>query len=757
MKKALLLLFVMSTFIQAGIESPGSVKGRVIDRETKSPLIGVNIYIKTSGEGTTTDIEGNFELKKVPVGLINIVFSYIGYEPVTKTDIVVKPGRPTHLIIEMNPSPVEMEDIVVTNGYFSELENKPLSTINFSSEEIRRSPGTAGDVSRIFSTLPSIAKINDQRNSLIVRGGTAVENSFYVDNIEIPNINHFPVEGSSDGPIGLLNADFIDDVNFYSGGFSPVYGDKLSSIMEISLREGGSRISPQVNLNMAGAGGAVEGPIGSKGNYLFSFNRSYLDLIVNQIEEGAPLPVYWDAQGKISYRIDEKNRLTLLNVFSIDEIYLDQDKAVENKANMYGRTNGTTNTAGANWQHIWSNKGYSNTSIAHTYVKYDLAYSKTAGLNQFYTNVSGDNNIKLRNVNYIKLGSRNSTEFGFEMAGAYTNYNTLYGEYADQFGNLTPELYVDKKMRSYKLGLFGVHHFSFGEFDLEYGSRLDYFTYNDNMNISPRATLSYRINNKTTLSAGAGVFHQNIPNNILVQSENFKSLKTPRAVHYTAGLNHNLGNAARLSIEAYIKDYSNFPVNPMQPSMFLFDQVQVFGIFWSNEMLEDNGKASSRGIEVMLQKKLAEDFYGLVSGSVSGSTYKDYNGKLHSRIYDNKFNFNLEGGYIPGNEWEFKVRWVYAGGAPYTPFDYNASKEAGVGIWDISRTNDERLPDYHSMNIRIDKNFNFNNSNLLVYLSVWNVYNRKNIAFYYWNEVKNDIEAQTQWSTLPVIGIEYEF
>ncbi len=755
-----LLLLIGSMGMPAQTDEPkGSISGKVLDIETKTPLIGVNIYIKSTQTGTTTNIDGYYELKNIPVGLVNVVFSYIGYEAVTKTDISVKPDRTAELNIEMNPSAVELQDVVVTNGYFSELENKPVSTVNFSSEEIRRSPGTAGDVSRILFTLPSVAKVNDQRNSLIVRGGTPVENSFYLDNIEIPNINHFPVEGSSDGPIGILNADFIDDVNFHSGGFSPIYGDRLSSIMEISYREGEkNRFSPQVNLNMAGAGGAVEGSVGEKMNYLFSFNRSYLDLLVNQIEEGAPLPKYGDVQGKMVYQIDKDNRLTLLDILSIDDIYLGEDKAVENDANMYGKTNGVTNTAGANWQHIWNNMGYSNTSVAYNYTKYDNDYSKTVSRQQFYSNNTKENTFRLRNVNYLKLSDNNSIEFGGDLSAMFTKYNTVYGAYEDQYGNTTEPLSIDSKMTGYKLGAFGVHHLDFlSDFTLDYGARVDYFTYNENFNFSPRATLTYHMSPKTSFSLSSGLFYQNIPNNILVQSEDFKSLKTPSAVHYIAGFSHNLGDATRLSVEAYYKDYRNFPVNPEQPTMFLFDQVQVFGIFWSNAVLKDNGKADAKGIEVTLQKKLAEDFYGLVSGSVSNSAYEDYFGKRHDRIYDNQFNFNIEGGYILGNDWEFKVRWVYAGGAPYTPFDYAASKTAGVGIWDISRTNSERLPDYHSMNIRIDKKFYFDTSSLLVYLSVWNVYNRKNVAFYYWNEVTNEIDSQTQWSTLPVLGIEYEF
>jgi hypothetical protein len=760
MKKLVLVLLgvcSMSLFAQND-EPKGSIAGKVIDRETKSPLIGVNIFIKDLQIGTTTDSEGNYEIKNIPVGLSTVVFSYIGYESVTKTDLSIKPDRKFYLNIEMNSSAVELQDVVITNGYFSELDNKPVSTVNFSAEEIRRSPGTAGDVSRILFTLPSIAKVNDQRNSLIVRGGTAVENNFYLDNIEIPNINHFPVEGSSDGPIGILNADFINDVNFYSGGFSPIYGDRLSSIMDITYREGNkTRFSPQVNLSIAGAGASVEGAIGNKINYLFSFNRSYLDLLVKQLEEGMPLPKYGDAQAKIVYELNDKNKLTLLDVFSVDEIYMNEDDALQNDANMYGRTDGFTNTAGLNWQHIWSNSGYSNTSVAHTFTKYDRDYSKTVTQKQFYTNNSDEQIIRLRNVSYLKLNNKNALEFGGDLSAMFIDFDTFYGEYEDQYGNTTDPLYINSKMDGYKIGVFGVHHFNLLEnLRLDYGARVDYFTYNKNLDVSPRGTLTYQLNPKTSVSVGAGLFHQNIPNNILVQSEDFKSLETPTAIHYTVGLSQELWSATRLSVEAYYKDYYDFPINPEQPTMFLFDQVQIYGIFFSNSALEDNGRATSKGLEIILQKKLAEDFYGLTSAALSNASYKDYFGQWHDRIYDNRFNFNIEGGYIPSNDWEFKVRWVFANGAPYTPFDYEASKAAGVGIWDLSRTNSERLPDYHSLNLRIDKRFYFSSSSLLVYLSVWNVYNRKNIAFYYWNEVKNEIDSQKQWSTLPVIGVEYE-
>lgn len=761
MKKIIMIILLTGAniiFAQTN-EPKGNLEGRVMDAETKSPLIGVNIYIKSTQTGTTTDADGKYKISNVPAGLTTIVFSYIGYESVTKTDISIKPGKSVYLDVDMKSSSIELKEVVVTSGYFSEIENKPVGTVNFSSEEIRRSPGTAGDVSRILFTLPSIAKVNDQRNSLIVRGGTAAENSFYLDNIEIPNINHFPVEGSSDGPIGILNTDFINDVNFHAGGFSPIYGDRLSSVMDISYREGNkTRFSPRLSLSMAGFGGSVEGAIGQNANYLFSVNRSYIDLIVNQIEKGSPLPKYGDAQTKIVYRPDENNKITLLDIFSADNIYMNKEKAVENNANIYGRTDGVTNTAGMNWQHIWDKLGYSNTSISHTYTKYKRDYSKTITQNQFYKNNSDEHTIKLRNVNYLKLDNSSTVEFGLDLSGMFINFDTYYGAYEDLYGNVTPPLTVNNKMDGTKAGLFAVHHFNlFDNVRIDYGTRLDYFSYNDNIDISPRVNINWQLDKKTSVSIGAGVFHQNIPVNVLAQSEDFKKLKTPTAIHYTAGFAYDIWTATRLSVEVYYKDYYNFPINPEMPTMFLFDQTQVYGIFWSNNSLKDNGRATAKGIELILQKKLAEDFYGLVSGAISNSSYKDYFGKWHNRIYDNRFNFNIEGGYIPGRDWEFKLRWVYANGAPYTPFDETASKQSGYGVWDLSKTNSERLPDYHSMNIRIDKRFYFQNSSLLLYLSVWNVYSRKNVAFYYWNEVKNEIDKQTQWSTLPVLGVEYEF
>ena len=174
-------------------------------------------------------------------------------------------------------------------------------------------------------------------------------------------------------------------------------------------------------------------------------------------------------------------------------------------------------------------------------------------------------------------------------------------------------------------------------------------------------------------------------------------------------------------------------------------------------MLIDKGRALSRGIELTIQKKLTVNFYGLVSASYFRSKYEGLDEAWRDRDFDNRFTFSMEGGYKPNNKWEFSARWIYAGGVPYTPFDIEQSQQNHRIVYDKNRINEKRYPDYHSMNIRLDSRFCLNSSNIVVYFSVWNVYNRKNVANYFWNDEKQKQDKVYQWGLLPIFGVEYEF
>ncbi|MCK5703582.1 MAG: TonB-dependent receptor, partial [Cyclobacteriaceae bacterium] len=714
---------------------------------------------KESSIGTSTDMNGNYNLENLPVGNYTISFSYIGFQNTMKTDIIVKPGRNKPLNVTLHSEIIEMESVVVEGGYFTEVNSKPVSAVQFSAEEIRRAPGSAGDVSRILFGLPSLAKVNDQMNSLIVRGGSPLENIFYVDNIEIPNINHFPVQGSSDGPISIINVDFVSDVNFYSGGFSPIYGDRLSSIMDISFREGNKKaLNGNLDLSFQGFRGSLETPVGEKGSFMISANRSYLDLIVRAINETGPVPQYADVQGKFTYDFSDKQKLTLFGVWASDYINADHESGLESNAYAYGTSEISTTSFGANLRSIWGKNGYSNTSISYNRSNNSNDYFEVKSQNNLIENRSIENMISLRNVNYYKFGDKYKIEYGVEGKVAIQDFDIKYGEYTDRIGNIIPAQNFVNKLETMKGAAFAVLNWTpFKKLTVSPGGRIDYFDYTEDLLFSPRLSFTYRFTNKTSLNGSVGRFYQNTPGIILGQSDSFKNLKTPFADHYVLGISHLLTESTRLSVEVYSKEYRNLPIDVTKPQFLVFDQAVETGVFLNQTNLSDNGKGNSRGIEVIVQKKLAKDFYGMISGSYSKIRYADYLGEWRDRIYDNQITFTLEGGYKLNSEWEFSARWIYAGGAPFTPYNIEESAESGQGIADVNRINSERLPDYHSLNLRVDKRFHFSNSSIILYLSVWNVYGRENISRYNWDIVNQTPVAQKQWGTLPVFGIEYAF
>jgi hypothetical protein len=742
-------------------QSRGTIKGRVIDGESKLDLIGAQVFIQEKNIGISTNDKGYFEIKNVPVGSYSLLCNYIGYEKIVKTDIIVRTERETYVNIEMRASSIEVSGSTITGGYFPEIQIQSLSTFNFSSEQIRRGAGSIGDVSRIIFGLPSLAKINDSKNSLIVRGGSPVENGFYVDNIEIPNINHFPTQGSTEGPIGILNVDFIEDVNFTCGGFSANYGNALSSTMDIKLREGNrSTTDIQLDLSMQGFGGMMEGPInGGHGSYLISARRSYLDLILDFMGATVGIPTYSDIMGKVVYEISSHHKLSFVDVFSDDRQVMNQKNALDTKnINIYPEYGAYFNTGGLVWQWIWGKNGFSQTSLSHTYSNTDEKYFQTRDEKLLLRNESVEQEVKIRNTNHLIIDPNNKINFGFDLKYVLIDYNQFYSDYQDILGNRTPAFILNQSLRSFQGGIFTEYSYQLMDrITVKPGVRIDHYEYNHETTISPRFSLTYNFDEITSLTGSYGIFYQNIPWIIAVQQNSFRKLKTPRADHYVLSFSRLLTESTKMTVELYDKEYMDFPMDPSQPSQFLFDQAVIEGIFLNHANLISSGKAHSYGIEMIVQKKMAEDFYGLVSGSYYRSNYTGFDGKLYDRIYENKFNFAIEGGYKPNEKWEFSLRWLFACGAPYTPFDEQASRATHKGIFDTTRINAAHYPDYHSLNIRVDKRYYFTSTTLTVYLSLWNAYNRKNIAAYMWNEVEDRVVEDTMWGLLPVFGIKYEF
>jgi outer membrane receptor protein involved in Fe transport len=371
-----------------------------------------------------------------------------------------------------------------------------------------------------------------------------------------------------------------------------------------------------------------------------------------------------------------------------------------------------------------------------------------------FRNRSLERKLKIRNVNHLRFSSHHSLESGLEVKRLDSRYNNFYGETTDLLGNTVPTLALNKELAAYKAGFFINEIWQLtARLATTLGLRADYFSYNENMHLAPRLAASYQLSARTSINGAVGLFYQNLPLMLISGNASNKDNRDPLARHYVLGVDHLVTESTRLTVEAYLKDYSHFPVDPQQPSLFPLDEELLI----HQNPLTAQGKARSRGIEVMLQKKLAKDFYGLASASYFRSRYQAADSQWRNRRYDNRFTASVEGGYKPNRNWEFSLRWLYAGGPPHTPLDLEESRLLHHDVYDRDRVNQARYPDYHSMNLRFDKRFYFHSSSLVFYLSVWNVYNRKNLAMYFWNDAEQKQDEIYQWLILPIFGFEYEF
>jgi hypothetical protein len=744
-------------FAQENKPNTGTIKGGVLDKDTQQPLIGANVMLMNQSHGAATNKNGKFIIDNVQVGSHVLQFRFIGYEPVSVTDIIVRSDRITFVDCELTPTVIEGEEVLVTESFFPEIKIQPTSVTRFSNEEIRRAATIGGDINRIINGLPSLSNEN-QNNYIVARGGSNIENNFYIDNIHVPNINHFPIPGTTGGGVSLLNIDFIKDIDIYTGGFSAMYGNVLSSVMDIKYREGNrDETDLQFDLNFTGLSGAVEGPISNRGSYMLSAKHSFTDILFKIINIDQEPVIYDEVQAKIVYDLSPSHKLSLLQIFGTDRWEIPRDDALDRSENVFGNFNMTENVVGLNWQYLWGKKGYSNTSISHTFSKNKLTFFKTSDQTERLNYQTLEQELELRNDNYFIPTSNHKFQFGFQITRTEGDYDNYFAEYVNQYGTNTGELQVDKNISTWEAGGFLNDTWSpINSLHIISGVRLDYFSFNQNLNFSPRLAFTYSFNERTSLSGAAGIYYQHLPLYFLSQYNEFSNIDDMVANHFIFGINHLISEDVRLSLEVYYKSYRNCPMDEDQPSLFILDE-NIYNQFYSfHDKLVNTGAAKVQGIEFMLQKKFFGKFYGLISGTYYRAQYRDLDGIWRNRVTDNRYLIAAELGYKPDARWDFNIRWSYAGGIPYSLYDIQASQNAGTGVYDRTRIMSERLPVYSSVNVRVDHRFYFESSNLIIYLSIWNLFNRENVSYHFWDEVAGEAANYTQFPLIPVIGIEFE-
>ena len=582
---------------------------------------------------------------------------------------------------------------------------------------------------------------------MLVRGGGPTENGFVIDNIYIPSISHFNnPDGRSNGPIGLINTEMVDDIEFFSNGFPAEYGNKLSSYGNISYRDG-KKDSPAANISigMGGAGGLLEGSVADDITFIGSYRRSYLDIISDAINAGGGLPRYGDFQGKLKYNPSHYDAYTILFINGNSLYEREKSESQSVGENTYGSFKNNQNTLGLAHRHIWNKNAYSNTSFS---------ISGQDAIATFYENQSDTisfrtndqyKTLNTRQLNHIRFNDLAGGVFGFEIKNRNLDYDFLLNAVESKSNVSITNLSSFFTMQSIVLSKALI----------SIGYRVNWNSYEKDILITPRINIDLSINKFWgNLIFNSGRYYQNPPEKYLsvVNQNDLKSINT---IQHSLTFEKLITRSTKFSISIYEKHYSNAPMmerNQMfADPTFLLDELRTY------KNIISNGKAKTNGIEILLEKKRAINFYGLIGGSIYNSIYNDQQGVKRSRNNNYEYLFNLVGGYRPNPKWEISLRWSLFGGRPYTRVDLESSNYANEEVLFYSQFNESKTPIYHNLFLRYERRVSMKYGNIITYFEFWNAYNRINIETYFWSRDKQDILKTTYFSFIPVGGIEIEF
>ena len=741
MKRLLSLLLFCNITISFLLAQPvHQVKGTVIDKSSRQPLEFINVMIVGLNKGGVTNAEGKFSIGQVPPGIYRLQASAIGYKTVTTPEYILS-TRDLHIQIEMEENQTELEGVTVTASPFRRDIESPVSLRIIGLQEIEKSPGANRDISRIVQSYPGVAfSPIGYRNDLIVRGGSPSENRFYLDGVEIPNINHFSTQGASGGPVGILNADLIREVNFYTGAFPTDKGNALSSVLDFKLRDGDmERNSLKATLGASEVSLASNGHLGKKTSYLVSVRQSYLQFLFDML--GLPfLPTFTDAQFKLKTRFDARNELTVLGLGGIDKMKLNtkaDDEDNEYILSYLPKIQQETFTLGAVYRH-YAGAHVQSVVASHSY------------LNNRNTKYQQNDESDPEHLMLRLRSTEQNTQLRLENSSSFRNWKVTVGTSLDysQYSNTTfQKVYTDRAQtfdyHTYlgimRWGLFGtVNYTSIDErFTASLGLRADANNYSAAMKdlsdqLSPRLSLSYQLTEHWSLSGNAGLFYQLPPYTALGFKNNNGLYANKYALRYmqvsqgSVGLNWRKGDTFEVSVEGFYKDYDKIPLS-VADGIPLTCKGNDYGVI-GNELLTSTAQGRSYGAELLLKWLVAKKLNLASSFTLFKSEYRtDKESEYIASAWDNRFIFNLRGTYNLPRHWSVGMKVSCIGGAPYTPYD--ADKSSLVTAWnaqgkpyyDYTRYNEERLPAFTQVDIRIDKTFYLKRCMLGFYIDLQNI------------------------------------
>lgn len=731
-----LFSLALSAMCLIGHSQTGVIKGRVYNQINNEPLPFANVVVLGTTIGTTTNVNGEYTINIRP-GLYNIQASFLGYNSKTEYEVQLSLSKPRYLDFALSEAAEKLAEVEINlQNKFERKVESPVSLNTLGINEIQRNPGGNQDISKVIQALPGVASTPSFRNDIIIRGGGPNENKFFIDGIEIPAINHFATQGSSGGPVGLINVNFIREADLYTSAFPVEKASGLSSVLDLKLKEGRKdRTGGIFQVGASEVGLTLEGPLSEKTTYLASARRSYLQFLFGAL--GLPfLPTYNDFQLKVKYNIDQKNQLTFLGLGAIDQFKLNLD-ANETETQQYQLRSLPVNeqwnySVGAKYTHF-GEKSYTNYILSrfmlnNTAEKYLNNNTQSTQLLD-YRSQEIENKLRIERF-YRNKNWRITSGFGLEEAKYTVNQIDIRQPPGSPASN------YNSSLRLYKYNAFAGVSRSLLEdrLNINLALRVDGNTFNSTManplnQLAPKLALSYNINSELSLSASVSQYNQLPPYTSLgFKDQNGTAvnadLKYIRAQHYVAGVAYYLPFNAKVSLEGFLKQYQQYPFL-LRDSIALANLGGDFGVV-GNQAASSTAMGRAYGLEVLYQQKLYKGFFGTLAYTLVKSEFEDRNGQFIPSAWDNQHIITLTVGKKFDRNIELGAQYQFLGGAPFTPTDVYRSSLVSVydvnqrGLPDYGRLNQNRFQNFNRLNLRIDKKWFFQKWSLDLYFDVQN-------------------------------------
>lgn len=741
-----LFVFLFFVFISAYGAQTYSVKGVVTSHATGEGLPFVSVGIWNTPMGTMTDSLGNYFIGDLSPGMYRIQVSSVGYKTYVSPEFRISSYDYT-LDIALEESQVALSEVSVVAAPFRSSIESPIAMRVIGVQEIEKSPGANRDISKVVNSFPGVASAvgNGYRNDLMIRGGGPSENKFFLDGVEIPNINHFSTQGASGGPVGIIDADLIREVNFYTGAFPVSRGNALSSVFDFKLLDG----TPD-KYTFKGTVGASElaltskGHIGNKTTYIVSVRQSYLQLLFSLLDMPF-LPRYTDAQFKVKTRFSQEHELMVLGLGAIDDMKLNTETDPEDESKQYllnylPTIKQNTYTLGTVYKHYSGNHTQtvvlSRSFMNNSNIKYrDNDESSTNNLTLRLKSDEIENHLRFENRSLVGLFDLTA---GFNVDYAVYRNNTFQRAFTD----IPKEIRYKTDLGLFKWGIFVTSGYKSADdrFSASFGFRLDACNYSSLTNnpfkqFSPRLSLSYNLIGNFFLNGSIGRFYQ-LPayttmgyqeDNVLINKSRLKYVCSDQAV---VGVEYYINKWARLTVEGFYKKYTHSPLS-LRDSIPLACKGTDYGVS-GNEAASSTARGRAYGLEVMLRWFGMGRFTALASYTWYRSQFEDpATGIYIPSAWDYRHLFTLSGTYKLPKNWDIGLKFRLMGGAPYTPYDEYTSSL--VPAWDATarpyydydRYNTGRLKTFYEADIRVDKSFYFKGVMLGFYVDLQNVLNFK--------------------------------